>query len=65
MIVDTSALLAILFGESDAGRYENAMASAVPLRMSSVALLEAVIVVGSRGEQRRGRTQCAIGEGGN
>ena len=49
MIVDTSAVLAVLFREPDAGRYEDAMAKAWPLRMSVVALLEAAMVVEGRG----------------
>ena len=60
MIVDTSALLAILFGEPDAGRYEEAIASAVPLRMSAVALLEAAMVVESRGGPRAGQGLDAL-----
>ena len=49
MIVDTSAVLAVLFGEPDAARYEKAIAAASPCRMSAVGLLEAAIVVESRG----------------
>ena len=49
MIIDTSAVLAILFGEPDAKRYEDAIAAAWPRRMSVVALLEAAMVVESRG----------------
>ena len=49
MIIDTSAVLAILFGEPDAERYEDAIATAWPRRMSVVALLEAAMVVESRG----------------
>lgn len=49
MIIDTSAILAVLFGEPDARRYEQAIASAWPRRMSAVGLLEAAIVVESRG----------------
>ena len=49
MIVDTSAVLAVLFGEPDAGRYEKAIAEAWPRRMSAVGLLEAAMVVESRG----------------
>ena len=49
MIIDTSAVLAILFGEPDAERYEDAIAAAWPRRMSVVALLEAAMVVESRG----------------
>ena len=49
MIVDTSALLAILFAEPDAKRYEDSIAAAWPRRMSAVALVEAAMVVESRG----------------
>jgi len=49
MIIDTSAILAVLFGESDAHRYEQAIASAWPRRMSTVGLLEAAIAVECRG----------------
>lgn len=49
MIIDTSAVLAILLGESDAQHYESAIAHAFPGRMSAVGLLEAAIVLESRG----------------
>lgn len=49
MIIDTSAVLAILLGEPDAGRYEDGIAAAWPRRTSVVALLEAAMVVESRG----------------
>ena len=48
MIIDSSAVCAILFGESDSQRYEEAIASADVRRMSAVNLLEASIVVESR-----------------
>ena len=48
MIVDTSALLAVLFGESDAERYEKAIAAS-GCRMSVVSLLEAAMVLEGRG----------------
>ena len=54
MIIDTSALLAILLGEPDAGRYEDAIAAAWPRRMSATALLEAAMVVESRGGAKAG-----------
>ncbi len=54
MIVDTSAILAILFGEPDAERYEKALAGDVPRRMSVATLLEAAIVVESRGGEAAG-----------
>ena len=62
MIVDTSALLAILFGEPDARRYEEAIASAVPRRMSAVALLEAAMVVEGRGGAQAGQELDALVE---
>ena len=55
MIIDTSAVLAILFGEPDAERYEDAIAAAWSRRMSVVALLEAAMVVESRGGAAAGQ----------
>lgn len=49
MIIDTSAILAILLGEPDAEHYEGAIAAAWPRRMSAVALLEAAMVAEARG----------------
>lgn len=54
MIIDTSALLAILLDEPDAGRYEDAIVTAWPRRMSAIALLEAAMVVESRGGAKAG-----------
>ena len=48
MIIDTSAVVAILLAESDATRYERAIARAWPRRMSAVALLETTMVVEAR-----------------
>ena len=48
MIIDSSAVCAILFGEPDTRRYEEAIASADVRRMSAGNLLEAAIVVESR-----------------
>ena len=48
MIVDTSAVLAVLFGEPDAERYDEAMAQAEHCRMSVANYLEAAIVLESR-----------------
>ena len=48
MIVDTSALLAVLFGEPYAERYEKAIAQG-HCRMSVVGLLEAAMVLEGRG----------------
>lgn len=49
MIVDTSAILAILFQEEDAGHYARMIANATPCRLSVANLLEASIVIGGRG----------------
>ena len=48
MIVDTSAILAILFDEPDADRYARAIAGAPRCRMSVAGYLEAAIVLESR-----------------
>ncbi len=54
MIVDTSALLAILNREPDAERYETGILTAVPCRMSVANILEATIVVESLGGAEAG-----------
>ena len=48
MIVDTSAVLAVLFGEPDAERHERAIAGALRCRMSVANFLETAIVLESR-----------------
>ncbi len=48
MIVDTSAVLAILFHESDAEHFARAITTASPRRMSAATLLEVTIVLESR-----------------
>ena len=48
MIVDTSAVLAILFHEQDAERFARAITSAPTRRMSTATLLETSIVLESR-----------------
>ena len=45
MIVDTSALIAILRDEPDAARYVEALASASSVRMSAIKFVGAAIVV--------------------
>ena len=47
MIVDSSAVLAVLFGEPDAGHYEKTIAAAPTCRMSAANRLETAIVVES------------------
>ncbi len=44
MIIDTSAVIAILFAEPDAKQYAQAIASAASCRMSAATLVEASIV---------------------
>ncbi len=51
MIVDTSALVAIILGEPDAESYLSAMSSAESLALSAATLTESLIVV----EARQGR----------
>ena len=49
MIVDTSAVLAVLYREPDAERYETAIAATAGCRMSVANVLEASIVLEGRG----------------
>ena len=49
MIVDTSAVLAVLFREEDAAHFARRILTAPRCRLSVASLLEASIVVGSRG----------------
>ena len=55
MIIDTSAVVAILLAESDATRFERVIARAWPRRMSAVALLETTMVVEARSGPSAGR----------
>ena len=48
MIVDTSAVLAVLFAEPDAERYERAIVDAARCRISAANFFEAAMVVESR-----------------
>ena len=48
MIVDTSAVLAVLFDEPDAERYARAITMAARCRMSVATLVETTIVLESR-----------------
>lgn len=51
MIIDTSALLAIVLEETDADRYTDAMVKADRLRMSAVHWFEATMAIDSRGDE--------------
>ena len=48
MVIDTSALIAILFNEPDADRFDTAIADATTRLISTVSVLEAGMVVESR-----------------
>ena len=54
MIVDSSAVLAVLLHETDARRYAGAIMTATPCRMSVANALEASFVVESRGGSAAG-----------
>ena len=54
MIVDSSALLAVLNREPDADHFQDAILTAAPCRMSVSNMLEASIVVESRGGAEAG-----------
>ena len=55
MIVDTSALLAVLNREPDADHFQDAMLRASPCRISVANMLEASIVVEGRGGAEAGQ----------
>ena len=59
MIVDTSAILAVLFREDDAPEFENLIAAS-PCRMSVANVLESVMVVEGRGGRAAGRALDAF-----
>lgn len=48
MIIDSSALIAILFDEPDAARFANAIAQAATCRISATNYVEAAVVVESQ-----------------
>ena len=55
MIIDTSALLAILFQEADAPQYAQVIAMAEVCRMSAANYLEAAINMDHRGDREASR----------
>ena len=55
MIVDTSAVLAILFNEEDAESHARAISEAESRRMSAVNYVEAAIVVEAQTKERGSR----------
>lgn len=60
MIVDSSAVLAVLYRESDAGRYETAIAKAQNCSMSVANVLETSIVAERRGGTAAGHALDAF-----
>lgn len=60
MIVDGSALLAVLNREPDADRFQGAILAASPCRMSVANMLEATIVVEGRGGAEAGHELTAF-----
>ncbi|MBV9287503.1 MAG: type II toxin-antitoxin system VapC family toxin [Hyphomicrobiales bacterium] len=64
MVVDTSALVAILFNEPDAELYANALASASRRILSAVTRVElAFVIEGRKGEAGRADLEKLLGEG--
>ena len=59
MIVDTSAILAVLFREVEAPEFENLIATS-PCRMSVANVLESAMVVEGRGGRAAGRALDAF-----
>jgi ribonuclease VapC len=65
VVVDTSAIFAILFNEPDAGRHANALASATRRLISAVTRVElALIVEGRKGERGRIDLEKLLDAGG-
>ena len=60
MVIDTSALLAILYEEPDARRYADAIASADRRLISAATLLETAIVVDTQAGPAAGRQVDAL-----
>ena len=60
MIVDTSAVLAILFAEEDASRYAEAIAGADERLISAANYLEAAIVIDNQVDAAAGRQFDAL-----
>ncbi|HMD72302.1 MAG TPA: type II toxin-antitoxin system VapC family toxin [Steroidobacteraceae bacterium] len=60
MILDTSAIVAILFGERDADIYARAISRADSCRVSAATFVEAAIVVESQTKGKGGRQLDAL-----
>jgi len=55
MVIDTSAIIAILLGEAEAGDFIRRISQATERRMSPISALEAAIVINSRKGSAGGR----------
>jgi ribonuclease VapC len=65
MVVDTSALAAILFGEPDAGRFAHALGTAPVRLLSAVTRVELSFVIeGRKGETGRADLELLLRDGG-
>lgn len=64
MILDTSAILALLFNEDDAKRYATAIADADVCRLSAPTFLEAAIVVEVQTESGGGQLDAFLRSAG-
>lgn len=65
MVVDTSAVIAVLFNEPDAGQYARALASAATRLISAVTRVElAFVVEGRKGEIGRADLEKLLDVGG-
>ena len=65
MVVDTSALIALLLGESDAGRFARALADAPVRLLSVVSRVELSFVIdGRKGETGRADVDLLLRDGG-
>ena len=60
MVVDTSALVAILLAEQDAGTYADAIAGAESPAMSAASYVELTIVALSRGTRGRAELEAML-----
>ena len=62
MIVDTSALVAILLQEDDAKTYADAIAGAGPVALSAASYVELAIIALSRGGQGRAELETMLAD---
>ena len=64
IVVDTSALVAILRGEADAGRFAAAIADADPALVSAATVAEtAIVMLGRHGQEGADKVRALLREG--